>query len=98
MVRRRVPSEHLLQAIAKSLQVGLVGSMRRALVSHIDEGGDKLDVGRPQGFSDGTQQAQINPTAIHDLLLTRRLISVISNKDVTLRCNLESFARCSNFR
>ena len=60
MARRRVPSEHLLQAIAKSLQVGLIGSMRRALVSHVDEGGDKLDVGRLQGFSDTTSTNQSN--------------------------------------
>jgi hypothetical protein len=47
----RFPSEQLLQAIAKSLQVGLFGSLRCALVSHIDEGRDKLEVGRLQRFS-----------------------------------------------
>ena len=53
--RRRAPFEYLLQAIAKSLQVGLFGSMRCALISHTDEGGDKLEVtvGHPRGFSDG---------------------------------------------
>ena len=33
--RRRAQSEHLLQAIAKSLQFGLFSSLRRALVSHM---------------------------------------------------------------
>ena len=42
--RQSTASEQLLQAIAKSLQLGLFASLRHALVSHIDEGGDKLEV------------------------------------------------------
>ena len=50
--RRRAQSEHLLQAIAKSLQFGLFSSLRRALVSHmIYRWGRRRARGRPQGFT-----------------------------------------------
>ena len=67
--RRSAPSEHLLQAIVKSLRFGFFGSLWRALVSHINEGGD--EVGCPRGWwYNSAQQAQIDlqPTRGNALL------------------------------